>query len=151
MTVADDGDVIEQEIRVAAPPEAVFPYFTDPDKMRHWSGVDHELEARPGGVYHVDMGGGHVIRGAFVEVAPPHRVSFTWGWEGEDQVVPPGSSTVEVTLVPDGEGTIVRLVHRGLPAAAAPMHRAGWTHYLARLAVAGTGEDPGPDPGIGAG
>jgi len=149
--VADDGDVIEQEIRVAAPPEAVFSYFTDPDKMRHWSGVDHKLEAQPGGVYRVDMGGGHVVLGTFVEVSPPRRVRFTWGWEGDDQLVPAGSSTVEVDLIPDGDGTIVRLVHRGLPAAAVGPHDAGWAHYLARMAVAAAGGDPGPDPGIGGG
>jgi len=27
------------------------------------------------------------------------------GWEGEDSAVPPGSSTVEVTLTPQGEHT----------------------------------------------
>jgi len=146
--VADDADVIEQEIRVDAPPEVVFRYFTDPQKMRHWSGVDHTLDARPGGVYRVEMDADHVAEGEFVEVDPPHRVSFTWGWRDEDQLVAPGSSTVEVTFVPDGEGTIVRLVHRGLPAAAVEPHAAGWRHYLARMAVAAAGGDPGPDRGI---
>ena len=146
--MAGDDDGVEQVIRVEAPPEVVFEYFVDPDKMRHWSGVGHELDARPGGVYHVDMGGDHVVRGEFVEVSPPHRVCFTWGWEGEGQVVAPGASTVEVTLSPDGDGTVVRLVHRGLPAAVVEPHTAGWRHYLARMAVAAAGGDPGPDRGI---
>ena len=38
-------DVIEQEIRIAAPPEVVFPFFTDPDKMRRWQGIDHKVDA----------------------------------------------------------------------------------------------------------
>ena len=36
----------------------------------------------------------------------------------------------------------------GLPAAERPGHVSGWTHYLARLRVAGAGRDPGPDPGM---
>ncbi len=47
--------------------------------------------------------------------------------------------------MPDGDGTILRLTHRGLPPDARPMHVAGWEHYIPRLAVAATGADPGPD------
>lgn len=146
----DGDDVIEQEIRVAAPPETVFPYFTDPERMRRWKGVDLKLDPHPGGIYRCDMDGRHVARGEYVEVSPPHRVRFTWGWEGdEDNLVPPGASTVEVTLTADGDGTIVRLVHSGLPTEAVEPHAGGWRHYLARLQVAGAGGDPGPDPGPG--
>ena len=61
---------------------------------------------------------------------------FTWGWESGDIVVPPGGSTVEVTLVPDGDHTIVRLVHSHLPSDSANGHAAGWDHYLPRLEIA---------------
>jgi len=142
------GDAVTREIRVAAPPELVFPYFTDAERMRRWAGAGHDLEARPGGVYRVEMAPDHVVRGQFLEVSPPHRVRFSWGWEGDAQIVPPGSSTVEVTLTADGDGTIVRLVHRDLPEEATERHTAGWRHYLGRLSVAGAGGDPGPDPGI---
>jgi len=145
--VPDGDDPIEQEIRIAAPPDVVFPYFTDPEKMARWKGIEHKLDPRPGGAYRVDMDGSHVAHGEYLEVSPPHRVRFTWGWEGQDQPVPPGTSTVEITLTADGDGTIVRLVHRGLPAPAVEPHAAGWRHYLARLAVAAAGGDPGPDTG----
>jgi len=145
--VPNGDDVIEQEIRVAAPPEAVFPYFTDPDKMRRWKGVDHKVDPVPGGIYRVDMNGRDIVHGEYLEVSPPHRVRFTWGWEAGGAPLPPGASTVEITLTPDGDGTIVRLVHSGLPAEAIEPHAAGWRHYLARLATAGAGGDPGPDPG----
>ena len=58
----------------------------------------------------------------------------------------PGSSTVEIDLVPDGGGTLVRLVHRDLPPEAQELHDEGWQHYLGRLAAAAVGDDPGPDP-----
>ena len=53
--------------------------------------------------------------------------------------VPPGSSTVVVHLEPDGDGTLVRLNHRGLPdAEMRELHREGWERFLSRLAAAAT-------------
>jgi len=86
-----------------------------------------------------------VVVGEFVEIDPPRRVVFTWGWEGND-AVPPGSSTVEVILTPDGEGTILRLVHRDLPEEQRAEHDGGWKHFLPRLATAAAG-DQGSGPG----
>ena len=63
--------------------------------------------------------------------------------------VPPGSSTIEYELIPDGNGTIVRFTHRDLPdAAAAESHAHGWDHYFERLAIVAGGGDPGVDPWI---
>jgi uncharacterized protein YndB with AHSA1/START domain len=86
------------------------------------------------------------MSGKFVEVDPPRRIVFTWGWEMELFATPPQSTTVEVSLEPDGEDTLVRLTHRGLPAGAVAFHRAGWEHYLPRLAAVASGADPGGDP-----
>ena len=137
--------VVEREVLVAAPPDLVFAYFTDPERMRTWMGVRCELQPRPGGVFRVDVNGRNTARGEFVEVVPYTRVVFSFGWEGADQPVPPGSSTVEVTLQPSQGGTLVRLRHHGLPEAAVEAHTQGWTHYLARLRIAAEGGDPGPD------
>ncbi|HXJ67098.1 MAG TPA: SRPBCC domain-containing protein, partial [Actinomycetota bacterium] len=136
------GDLV-REIRIAAPPETVFPFFTDPRQYVRWKGRSAELEPEPGGVYRVDIDG-NVVAGEFVEVDPPRRVVFTWGWEGGPMA--PGSTTVEVDLEPDGEGTLVRLTHRGLPDETKPEHGAGWDHFLPRLATVAAGGDPGPDP-----
>ena len=59
-------------------------------------------------MFNVAVHGPHIARGEYVEVDPPSRVVFTWGWEDQETAVPPGSSTVEITLTPDGEGTKVR-------------------------------------------
>jgi uncharacterized protein YndB with AHSA1/START domain len=82
------------------------------------------------------------MRGEFVEVSPPSRVVFTWGFENPELGVPPGASTVEVTLAPDEDGTRLRLVHRGLPESARASHDGGWEAMLDRLAIAATGGDP---------
>jgi uncharacterized protein YndB with AHSA1/START domain len=139
---------LEREVRVEAPPEVVFKFFVDPDHMVRWKGVEATLDPRPGGIYRVNVTGTHVVRGEYVEVVPNERVVFTWGWEDEGNPVPPGASTVEVTLVPDGRVTIVRLRHLGLPGGPDDLHAHGWEHYMARLVVAGAGGDAGPDPWV---
>jgi uncharacterized protein YndB with AHSA1/START domain len=145
-----DVTAVEREVRVCARPETIFPFFTDPELMVRWMGASAETEPAPGGIFRVDINGSYVARGEYVEVSPPDRVVFTWGWEGEDSIVRPGTSTVEVTLTADGEETLVRLVHRDLPSDdSAAAHTRGWDHYLERLRIAGAGGDPGPDPGIG--
>jgi uncharacterized protein YndB with AHSA1/START domain len=138
--------VVEIERRIEAPREEVFIYLTDPDKYTEWMGVAAEFYPRPGGVYRVRMNRDRVALGEYVEVDPPSRVVFTWGWEG-DVAVPPGSTTVEITLREDGDFTILRLRHSGFTThEAAASHREGWPMYVERLSVAATARDPGPDP-----
>ena len=100
----------------------------------------------PAGANEDGAAGDDVLGG--VELDPPRRVVFTWGWEGNDDV-PPGSSTVEVTLTPDGEATILRLVHRDLPEEQRAEHDGGWKHFLPRLADAAARGEPGSGPGAG--
>lgn len=138
---------VEREMRVDASPETVFEFFTDPAKMVRWKGQAATLDPRPGGVYRVEMNEHAVARGEYVEIDPPHRIVFTWGWEGGDAPTPPGSSTVEITLTADGDGTLVRLVHSGLPSPeSAEAHGQGWDQYMPRLAIAAAGGDAGEDP-----
>lgn len=146
---AGTSQAIEREVRIDASPETVFDFFTDPEKMSRWKGSSATLDPRPGGVYRVVIGP-YAAVGQYVEVDPPNRVVFTWGWEG-GQPIPEGSSTVEVTLTPDGEGTVVRLVHRDLPAGATEAHAHGWDQYMPRLAIVAAGGDAGPDPNRGEG
>jgi uncharacterized protein YndB with AHSA1/START domain len=141
--------VVEREVRIAARPETVFDFFIDPEKMVEWKGRRAELDPRPGGAYRVEINDQAIARGEYVEVDAPSRVVFTWGWEGQEDgehAVPPGSSRVEVDLIPDGDGTLVRLRHLDLPEESREIHRQGWDLYLGRLAKVAAGEDPGPEP-----
>jgi uncharacterized protein YndB with AHSA1/START domain len=128
-----DGD-FTTSVRIAAVPEIVFPYLTDPDLIVRWMGDWADLQARPGGTFAVDISG-VPVRGEFVAVEPPHRLVFTWGAAG-NAALPPGSTTVEITLRPDGEATVVELVHRDLPPEEVPRHAEGWDWFLPRLAGA---------------
>ena len=146
MATTSSGDVVEKEVRIAARPETIFSFFTDPALMVKWKGIEATLDPKPGGVYRVSINGRDVASGAYVEVVPHTRVVFTWGWEGEGSAVPPGTSTVEITLVPDGAETIVRLRHLNLPQDEREQHSQGWDHFMPRLVIAAEGRDPGPDP-----
>jgi uncharacterized protein YndB with AHSA1/START domain len=137
--------LLQCEVEVAAPPATVFSYFTDSSKIIRWVGSKATLEPRPGGLYLVDVLDDHISRGTYREVTPVSRLVFSWGWEGDDEI-PPGSSMVEIDLVPHGGGTLVKLTHRDLPESAIASHGEGWRHYLDRLALVVAGRDPGPDP-----
>jgi uncharacterized protein YndB with AHSA1/START domain len=146
VTVSEIDSVV-CETTIAAEPETVFAFFTDAALYTQWMGARAHLEPRPGGTYAVEINDQARARGTFVELVPHSRIVFTFGWEGDDQPVPPGSSSVEVTLSPIAEGTHVRLVHRGLrQIQVRNEHRDGWQLYLARLSALASGNAPGRDP-----
>lgn len=142
--------VVQRETLIPAPPATVFAFLTDPDKIVSWMGAEAETEAHPGGLYLLKGVGGEPSRvacGTFREVIPVHRLTYSFGWEGND-AVPPGSSLVEIDLIDRDGGTLLRMTHSGLPdASQQDAHRKGWTHYLDRLATVLGGQDPGADEG----
>jgi uncharacterized protein YndB with AHSA1/START domain len=150
MEATTDARSLEREVTIDAPPETVWEFLVDPEKATRWMGQSARFDARPGGEYRCDVIPGHTAAGRFVEVEPPHRLVFTWGWEpGEDgpNPVAPGSSTIEIELERSGRGTKLHFTHRDLPSSeAAASHAHGWDHYLPRLVTAGSGGDPGADP-----
>lgn len=141
-------EVLEVTVHIEATPETVFPYFTDPARYTRWMGGSATLEPVPGGIYRVGMRDGVSAAGEFVEIDPPHRLVFTWGWT-HDHAVAPGTTRVVVTLEPVDGGTLVVLRHHDLPDDEQREHHGkGWTMYLDRLAIRATGGDPGPDPNV---
>ena len=145
--VVDVADqVIEREIRIDASPETVFGFLTDPERHVRWMGVSVTLEPHAGGTYRVDMNGNDVILGKFLEVQPYSRIVVSFGWEAGGTGLAPGASTVEYTCTPDGEGTVLRMVHRDLPADQVPPHNQGWDRVLPRLIAVGAGRDPDATP-----
>jgi len=141
-----DADRVEKEVWIDAPPAAVFAFFTDPEKFARWLGVALGLDARPGGELHVDPNGKDRIRGRFLEVVPPARIVFSWGFDPPGPPVPPGSSVVEVTFTPENGGTRVRLVHLDLPGVERDGHSRGWDYHLERLRRVALGLPPGDEP-----
>ncbi len=100
---------LRQEIEIAATPETVWAFLVDPEKAVRWWGTTVELDVRPGGTYRVETNARHIARGEYLEVEPPRRLVYSFGWEaGTEEVtalVPVGSSTVEIELEPSAGGT----------------------------------------------
>jgi uncharacterized protein YndB with AHSA1/START domain len=136
---------LEREILIDADPETIYTLLTDAVEHRRWMGTEVELDPRPGGVYRVVVAGQYESGGEFVEVVPHEKVVFTFGWAAPDNPIRPGSTTVEYTLHPEGDKTLVRVRHSGLPDDAVGDHTHGWDRYLERLSIAAPGGDPGPD------
>ena len=134
-----------REVMIDAEPDTIWPFLVDPAKHVEWMGTTADINARPGGVYRVLVGGQNQSSGEFVEVIENEKLVFTFGWEQEGNPIVPGSTTVEITLHPEGNKTLVRLVHRGLPDDAVADHGVGWQHYLDRLGVTVSGGEAGAD------
>src|SRR5262249_58741731 len=138
--------VVRRETHIPAPPAVVFALVTDPEQILRWMGTEAEIEPQPRGLYLVNVTGARFARGSFREVVPVHRLAYSFGWDGSE-VVPPGSSTVEIDLIEQSNGTLLRLTHTGLPnAAQCAGHAEGWAHYLDRLTDGAGGRDLRLDP-----
>jgi len=101
-----------------------------------------QADVRVGGDYVVEMGP-HVVRGIYLEVEPPHRLAFSWKWDGtEDE---PTRVQVELTEVADG--TRMLLTHTDFATEEdAANHRMGWEPEMGRLAALLTAQQPDPAP-----
>ena len=100
--------VVRREQHVPAPPAVVFALLTDPEKILRWMGTEVNVEPHPGGLYLVNVTGARFARGSFREVVPVHRLAYSFGWDGSE-VVPPGSSLVEIDLLERPDGTLGRV------------------------------------------
>jgi uncharacterized protein YndB with AHSA1/START domain len=139
--------LVAQEIVIGAPADTVYEMLTDPELFVLWMADDATLDPVPGGTIRWTHANGDTCSGTYVTLVPDRRVVFTYGWERAEVEIPPGSTTVEIDLLPHDDGTtLVKLVHRGLDDLAAEAHRGGWEHYLDRLRSAAEGRPPGPDP-----
>src|SRR5438034_7057727 len=140
--MAVDTKVIERVITIDASPETVFRLLTDPVQYVRWKGKLAELEPRAGGRFRVEFPSTKdIAAGKYVEVVPGRRVFF-FKQKTAYEMVPPGSSTVEIDLQPMGSGTRLRLVHRGLPQAAIASHTEGWDYFMPRLSDVAEGRAP---------
>jgi uncharacterized protein YndB with AHSA1/START domain len=128
--------------RLKASPAQVFSAWTDPEQIVHWFGpsetqggsVQAEMDVRPGGRYRLrfktEDGECHEVAGVYREVIPDSRLVFTWAWHS----TPERQSLVTVTVVRDGEGTLLTLNHEQFfDETARDGHQRGWTGTLEKL------------------
>jgi uncharacterized protein YndB with AHSA1/START domain/ketosteroid isomerase-like protein len=139
-------NLVDRTVDIDADPTTVYEHFVDANRFMQWMAPHAEIEPHPGGRIRWTHHNGDSCEGRFVELVPGRRIVFTYGWDRPDVEVPPGTTTVEITLAPIASGTRLRLKHSGLSGPMANAHDGGWANYLHRLSVAAGGRDPGPDP-----
>jgi uncharacterized protein YndB with AHSA1/START domain len=128
--------------RLDAPPAKVYAAWTDPEKIARWFGpaqvvagsVRADIDARIGGRYRVSFkmadGEHNEVAGVYREMVPNQKLSFSWAWHS----TPERESQVTVSLKPDGDGTLLTLLHEQLfDSAARDGHEGGWIGTLDKL------------------
>jgi len=126
--------------RLNAPPETVYAAWTDPAQITRWFGPDAgpvtraETDVRVGGrfhvVFHTEDGAEHDVSGVYREVVKNERLQFTWAW----RTMPERESLVTVLIRPDGEGSLLTLIHEQFfDEPARDRHEYGWTGCLNKL------------------
>lgn len=125
--------IVRYEISIRAPIDDVYRHLTEAEGLVRWMAVEASADARPGGTLRWTHENGATMSGRFVELDPPRRLVFTYGWDDGRLDVPAGSTLVEIDLESTDEGTTLRLVHRKLPDETADAHLNGWTYFLTIL------------------
>jgi uncharacterized protein YndB with AHSA1/START domain len=124
---------LERTITIGATRETVFGFFTDNGRWASWWGTGSSIDPQPGGRLYIRYPNGVEASGEVIEIAPPDRLVFTFGF-ASGSPVPPGASRVTIRLDAIEDGTTLRLVHEFAESAARDQHVQGWRYQLAVFA-----------------
>jgi uncharacterized protein YndB with AHSA1/START domain len=137
-TATTETVVVERLINASQ--QTLFEMWTDAEKISSWLASSAEIEPREGGKVMLEMGrkvdhpdAPFINNAHFRAFEPYSHLELTWGFEAESVGLPVESSLVSVDFIPQGEGTIVRVEHSGLPIGrdGTPFsERAGWNSFL---------------------
>ena len=128
------GRTLQIERTYQAPAQAVFDAWTSEEVMRRWFHAEHdwetptaEVDLRLGGAVRVVMrdpreGTEHGGGGTYTEIERPHRLVFTWLWDGNAT-----RQLIEIDFEEADGVTTVRFTHSGLwDEEAVRSHEGGW-------------------------
>jgi uncharacterized protein YndB with AHSA1/START domain len=124
---------LDRTLLIHARPETVFRFFTDSARWASWWGEGSSIDPRPGGAVVIRYPGAPVsveARGEIIEIAPPERLTFTYGYSSGTPIAP-GASLVTIRLEAIGAGTRLELTHAFTDAAVRDEHVQGWRYQLA--------------------
>ena len=120
---------LDRTVVIQAAPQTVFSFFTDNDRWASWWGTGSTIEPKAGGRVYIRHPNGIESSGEVVEVQPPQRIVFTYGFNS-GKPIPPGSSRVTIRLEAAGEGTRLDLRHEFAESAVRDEHVQGWRYQL---------------------
>jgi uncharacterized protein YndB with AHSA1/START domain len=124
---------LERSVTIQAAPKTVFRYFQDSERFARWWGAGSTIDPRPGGRVYIRHPNGVETVGEVVEIAPPDRIVFTYGYASRDPI-PPGASVVTITLAAADGGTRLDLRHDFADASVRDHHVQGWRFQLSVFA-----------------
>jgi uncharacterized protein YndB with AHSA1/START domain len=101
---------LDRTVVIHAARESVFRFFTDSARWAKWWGAGSTIDARPGGPMRIRYPEGTEAEGEVLEVLPPERIVFTYGFSS-GKPIPPGGSRVTIRLEAHTDGTQVHLSH----------------------------------------
>jgi uncharacterized protein (TIGR03086 family) len=133
---------IEKTALLPVSADEAFALITQPDRLRRWLAVSARVDLRAGGEFRWTLTPMAVASGTVTEVDPGRRIVLGLVLE---QSAEPRTDTVTITIEPAEGGTLVRLVHKGLPEDHVQDVLEGWTHFFERLERAAVTGDAGPD------
>jgi uncharacterized protein YndB with AHSA1/START domain len=120
---------LDRTIDINAPRESVFRYFTESSHWARWWGAGSTIDSRPGGKIYIKYPEGTEVAGEVLEVKPPERIVFTYGYVNGNPI-PSGSSRVTIQLADAGGATRLTLTHELADAAVRDQHVQGWRYQL---------------------
>lgn len=124
---------LDRSIVIRAEPATVFAFFMDSARWAAWWGAGSTIEPRPGGRVFIRYPNGIEGGGEVLEISPPNRFVFTFGF-ASGQPIPSGGSRVTITLAPDEEGTRLDLRHELPDQKVRDEHVQGWRYQLSVFA-----------------
>lgn len=130
---------LDRTLVIEAPQASVFRYFTDSARWAAWWGAGSTIDPRPGGRVYVRHPGNVEASGEVIDVTPPSRIVFSYGFD-KGQPFGPGESRVTIDLERVARGTRLRLVHEFPDAASRDHHVQGWRYQLSLFANVVTDE-----------
>jgi uncharacterized protein YndB with AHSA1/START domain len=129
----DFSHELDRTITIEAPQDLVFRYFTTNDRWAAWWGPGSTIDARSGGRVFIRHPNGIEAGGEVLEVVPPERIVFSYGFASGDPM-PIGASRVSIQLERAAKGTRVHLHHAFTEAAVRDHHIQGWRYQLSVFA-----------------
>ena len=124
---------LDRSITIQAAPDTVFRFFQDNERFARWWGAGSTIDPRPGGRVYIRHPNGIETVGEVIEIAPPRRIVFTYGY-ATGKPIPAGASLVTITLTAVAGGTRLDLRHDFADASIRDQHVQGWRFQLSVFA-----------------
>lgn len=126
---------LDRTVDIGAPIDIVFAYFTDSALWAAWWGAGSTIDARPGGRMLIRHGNGVEVTGEVIDVEPPRRIVFSYGYATGAQLPRPDGSQVTIALEPIGTSTRLRLTHAFAEVSHREAFVQGWRYQLSVFAT----------------